>query len=125
MTTNASTTDKTSLAASVAPEDLKCGDFVAVLNEILECPSFFWCDPVPSAPDQLVRLRTWASDGGVPLKIKAICLPFVFLKSPDGFSQTVDVRRVELVRLDKRYAKTVRKANRKQRSKIKRKFRGR
>ena len=125
MTTNFSTTDKTSLAASVAPEDLRCGDFVAVLNEILECPSFFWCDLVGSAPDQLVRLRTCASEGGTPLKIKAICLPFVFLKSPDGFSQTVDVRQVELVRLNKRYAKIVWKEHRKQQSKIKRGIRGR
>ena len=33
MTNEISTPEKTSVAASVAPEDLRCGDFVAVLNE--------------------------------------------------------------------------------------------
>lgn len=35
MKTDLSTTKTTSIAALVAPEDLKCGDCVAVLNEIV------------------------------------------------------------------------------------------
>lgn len=125
MTTNVSSTFGTSLAASVAPEDLRCGDFVAVLNEILEYPSFLWCDAVLGAPEEPVRLRYCAADGGLPLKIKAICLPFVFVKSPYGISQTIDVRQVQLVRLRKRYAKTVWKDLRRHRSKARRQIRGR
>ena len=35
----------TSVARAVHPEDLKCGDYVAVLNDIEEFPSFLWgCD---------------------------------------------------------------------------------
>ncbi len=46
----------------------------------------------------------------VPLKIKAICLPFVFVKSPSGRFQTIDVRLAKLVRLERDYAQSVWKA---------------
>lgn len=124
MKSNASTTDSTSVAASVAPEDLRCGDFVSVLNELVDFPSFLWCDSLSRAPEELIRVRCCALDGGTPLKIKAICLPFVFVKSPRGLPQTIDVRQAQLVRLNKRYAKTVWQAFRK-RAKSKRRGRAR
>jgi hypothetical protein len=99
-----------SLAAVVAPEDLCCGDYVAVLNEVAELPSFFWCDTPTSERHEPVRMRCLPSKGGAPLKIKAICLPFVFVKSPSGKGETLDIRRTQLARLDKRYGKTVWKA---------------
>ncbi len=35
--------ESSSIAALVAPEDLRCGDFVAVLSEIVEeLPTFLW-----------------------------------------------------------------------------------
>jgi hypothetical protein len=105
-----STSTQTVIAASVAPEDLERGNFVAILNEVFEFPSFMWCDCVPAERDQLVRLRCLPMHAGVPLRIKSLCLPFVFVKSPFGHYQTVDVRKVQLVRLKDTYAKTVWKA---------------
>src|SRR5438105_4293111 len=71
---------KISLAASVAPEDLRCGDSVAILSLTREYPSFFWCsDAAMMANNEPVRVSYMWPDGGVPLKIKAICLPFVFV----------------------------------------------
>jgi hypothetical protein len=110
--------NNTSTAASVAPEDLRRGNFVAVLNEVVEFPSFFWCDSVPTDRGELVRARYLPAGGGMPLKVKAICLPFVFVKPPSGPSQTIDVRKVQLVRLEKCYAKTVWKKLRKQQSRV-------
>jgi len=107
MTNRISTHEETSLAATVAPEDLKCGQFVAVLNKVVEFPSYLWCDSVPTARDEPIRLRYFCSCGGIPLRIVAICLPFVFVKSPYGQSCTLDVREYQLVRLKKRYAKIV------------------
>jgi hypothetical protein len=101
------TTETTSIAASVAPEDLKCGDFVAVLNEVVELPSFLWLDSVPGTREQLVRVRCLPSGSNLPLKIKAICLPFVFVQSVHGHGECLDIRRMQLVRLDDCYAKTV------------------
>ncbi len=120
-----SPTDSTSIAASVAPEDLRCGDCVAVLNEVVEFPSFFWCDSVLSERDELVRVRCRPSGAGMPLKIKAICLPFLFVKLPLGQCEMIDIRQVQLVRLKDPYAKTVWKGIRKQQSRRSRKTKGR
>ena len=37
-------------------------------------------------------------DCGLPLKVKAICLPFVFVKKPCGKHRTLDFRQQRLVR---------------------------
>jgi len=121
MANKLSTTDSTFLAASVAPEDLTCGDFVAALSEVVEFPSFFWNDSVGAAPGELIRLRSAASDAGTPLRVKAICLPFVLVKWPCGRLRTIDVRQLQLVRLKKPYAKAVWRALRRQ---AKKKHRG-
>lgn len=102
----------TSLAVSVAPEDLRRGDFVGVLSEIVEVPSYLWCESALATPDQMIRYRRLADEGGVPRRVKAICLPFVFVKLPSGDYQTIDLRSTELVRLDRRYAKVVWKSQR-------------
>ena len=104
-----------SLAASVAPEDLQRGDYVAVASVIHEFPSFFWCcDAEGVSPDEVVRIQTLPPDAGSPLRIKAVCLPFVFVKSPHGEVQSMDVRQIRFVRLRRRYAKTAWKALRNQ-----------
>jgi hypothetical protein len=107
MKADVSTTDKTSVAATVAPEDVKCGDFVAVLTEIIELPSYYWFDTDPNKRDEVIRVRCIPTASGMPLKVKAICLPFVFVKSPARPYETLDVRRVQLVRLSEDYAKTI------------------
>ncbi|REJ95565.1 MAG: hypothetical protein DWQ34_05855 [Planctomycetota bacterium] len=107
MKTNLQTTAETSVAKTIAPEDLRPGIFVAVLNEVVEYPSLLWCDDVIGERDETVRVRLRASDGGAPLKVKAVCLPFVCVKTACGHVRTIDVRQVELVRLKRRYAKFV------------------
>ncbi len=96
-----------SIAALVAPEDLRRGDFVALLSEIIELPSFLWDESPASGRDELVRISRLPTEDRAPLKIKAICLPFVFVKLPDGKFQTIDVRLARLARLDRAYAKAV------------------
>jgi hypothetical protein len=103
-------TDHTALAASIAPEDVRCGSYVAVLNEIVELPPWLCCGP--AVADDPVRVRYRAMDAGVPLKVLAVCLPFVCAKSADGQLTTLDIRQVELVRLEEHYARTVWKAQR-------------
>ena len=106
MSSNTSTADRTALASILAPEDLRCGDYVAVLDEIVEVPAWLWCD-APADGDSPHRVRWRASEGGVPLKVKAICLPFVLVKSAHKQARTLDVRQYQLVRLDRHYARTV------------------
>ena len=108
MNSTISRNQRTSVARTVYPEDLKCGDYVAVLNVIEEFPSFLWsCDSAATEIDQLVRLRFRSTGEGLPLRIEAVCLPFVLVISPRSRSQTLDVRQVELVCVTKRYAKVV------------------
>ena len=59
-----------------------------------------------------VRVRHLPTENRAPLKVKAICLPFVFVKQPNGQHQTIDVRLASLVRLERGYAKTVWKSMR-------------
>lgn len=96
------------VARSLAAEDLRRGDFVGILHETMEVPSFHWtCDGQLLPPDELVRIVYRPTEGGTPLKVKAICLPFVFVKNPNGQHQTLDVRRHNLVRLSQSYARVV------------------
>jgi hypothetical protein len=103
------------VAASVAPEDLRCGNFVAVLSVIREVPSFFWCgDSGTSSREEPVRIQLMQDDG-TPLKVKAVCLPFVLAKDAHGKHRTLDARSCRLARLSTDYAKKVWKAARKTR----------
>ena len=105
-----------SLAATTAPEDLRPGEYIAVLNETWEYPSFLWSgDSGLSAPDEPIRIRWRPRPAGVPLKVQAVCLPFVFLEDPQGQFRTADIRQTEFVRLHRDYARLVWKSLRRQR----------
>ena len=95
----------------LAPEDLRPGQDVAILSETHECPTWLWCgvDMPGLRPDEFVRLQSLGRGCGRPLRVKAVCLPFVLVTRSDGKSRTLDVRRVQLVKLDRAYAKLVRK----------------
>jgi hypothetical protein len=115
--TEASADRSPTLASTVAPEDLKCGDYVAALNVVHEFPSFFWCcDAAGVSPHEPVRMLFRVPDAGTPLRIKAICLPFVFVKPPRLPAVTLDVRQVQLVRLNRGYAHVVWNELRKQKT---------
>jgi hypothetical protein len=100
--------NEATLAKPVAADDLCRGDFVAVLNEIHEYPSFLWsCDTNVIEPVDPVRIRWQSFEPGVPLRLIDLCLPFVFVRKPNGKHCTLDMRRCDLVRLDRGYAKRV------------------
>lgn len=108
-----------SLAALVAPEDLRHGDFVTILNVTRHLPSFLWCCAENSLdPHEPVRLQCPSPEGGIPFKVKAICLPFVFLHSPTGEGRRMDIRQIQLVRLDVHYAEYVWRQMKKQSGKV-------
>ncbi len=96
----------TSLAASLAPEDVKLGDFIATLTRTYEVPSYLWNDAYNT---EIVRLQITAHDAGRPAKVKAICLPFIYVSTGKKKRQIIDVRTTGIVRVDKRYARRVRR----------------
>jgi hypothetical protein len=108
MKTKATTQLETTVAATLPAEDVACGDFVALLNSVCELPSYLWnsCDALLPA-DELVRLKFIPSDAGIPLKVFAICLPFIYAETAEGITETIDVRQSQIVRLDRPSAKKV------------------
>ena len=96
------------LAKTLAPEDVRPGDYVAVLSEEYEYAAFAWsCDSSLSTGDSILRVRFRPRDTTGPLRVIDACLPFVFVKEPKGAGLTLDLRAVRLARLDRAYAKRV------------------
>lgn len=97
-----------SVAATVSGEDLHRGDYVALLNETFEFPSYLWdASGVPLPAHEPVRLQFVPNDAGEPLKVIAVCLPFVYARTSTGKVEVVDTRRAQLVRLDRSCARAV------------------
>ncbi len=106
------------MAKVLAPEDVRAGDYVAVLQIIYELPSFLWCgDSSTVRIDEPVRIPLMPKQGGVPLQVRSVCLPFILVKTPTGALRNLDVRRHRLARLDHAYARIVWKASKKSRAK--------
>ena len=102
------------MAKSVGLEDLRVGDYVTFLQVSYQYPSFLWCD-LSQPQDEPVQITYLPIRAGIPLKIKAICLPFLVVTGPDKKSDTIDVRQCRLARLDDEYARVAWKALKKKR----------
>jgi hypothetical protein len=108
MKTNCASQLEPSAAATVAGEDLACGDYVSLLNQAVDLPSYLWDSCGTSlSPHEMVRLRFIPDEAGQPLKVIAICLPFVYAETPKGVVTIIDTRQTQLVRLNRRCAKVV------------------
>lgn len=98
--------DAITVARSLAPEEVAVGDFVAILRVTYEVPSFVWddCDTFTDR-SELVRLAMIPEEDSKPLKVRAVCLPFVLVESSVGDRRGLDIRRYQLARLDPAYAR--------------------
>lgn len=101
MKTTTETKNQMSVAARIAGEDIVAGDYVTILSEVIEFPSFLWnCSNVSLPPDEPVRIRYLPQMAGVPHEVVTVCLPFVYAKFPSGHLLAFDVRQHDLVRLN-------------------------
>jgi len=92
-------------AKVLAPEDVRAGDYVALLHEVHEILSFWWCGGIGTIrPDDPVRIPFIPKNGGVPFRVRSVCLPFILVKAPSGQLRSLDVRRYRLARLDRTHA---------------------
>ncbi len=99
---------KTTVAATVAGEDLARGDFIAALNEIVETPPFWWdCSDGSVSPEEPVRTRYTAGNAGEPCKVIGVCLPFVYALTHRKQVVVIDTRRQQIVRLDRDCARAI------------------
>ncbi len=107
-----------SLAKVIAPEDLNEGDLIAVLNVVDEIVPMLlmreaWQDSKAMEP---LRVMYLPCGDPAPMKVEAVCLPFVLVKQADGVVRTIDVRRYRLARLPVDYGKRVWKLLKEKRS---------
>lgn len=117
MKTNTTINSECTLARPLGAEDIRPGQYVSVLDEFQEWPSFLWSPFGTENPPQesLVRVRIKSAQSGTPLKVRAICLPFVHVQTPDRQSEVLDLRKVQLVLLTEDYAKSVLKGTKRSR----------
>jgi hypothetical protein len=99
------------LAKALAPEEIRAGDFVIVLHEIVEWPSWIWCDDATlGSREEVVRVCVTPRDAAAPLEVCSVCLPFVLVREPCRRERIVDIRRHRLARLDSAFARIARRA---------------
>ena len=104
----------TTVAARIAGEDIAKGDYITVLSEIIEVPSFLWsCSGLSHPIDEPVRTRYLPRAIGEPHRVVAVCLPFVYAKRPKGNLIAFDTRQQQLVRLDRSNGRSLWKQMRK------------
>lgn len=96
----------TTLARRLAPEEISKGMFVAVLSITHEFIPFF-CESISvferGEPYRMAFLPD--EDDARPLKVVAVCLPFVFVKDAQRHHRTLDVRRYRLAQIDRRFGR--------------------
>lgn len=115
MKTRMTLSNETVLARPLAPEEIRRGQYVTLLDEIVELPSFLWTLPGDDLkPNELVRMKIKSGEGGIPLRVKSICLPFISVQTPQQETRVLDLRKVQLVRLSPEFGKSVSKALAKQ-----------
>ena len=96
------------VAATVAGEDIRVGDFVTVLTETFELPSYLWDSfDSPQVPESPVRVKLAPCNAGTPSQVFAVCLPFVYTKSTADKTEVLDTRYKHLVKLDDNVAQQV------------------
>ena len=98
------------LAKALAPEEIRPGDYVSPLQLVTEVPSFWFCDAWDLAREEPVRIRYITHCDGAPLRVKSVCLPFVLVKQPSGQTVSLDVRKCQFARLDRRHGRRAWKA---------------
>lgn len=100
------------LARAVAAEDLRAGDFIYVLGELLEMvpcmlDSERWQHP------ETVKLMVLPYSGKEPMKVVEVCLPVLLVKDKSGQCETLDARLFHFARLPDRFGRKVFKRLRK------------
>lgn len=94
MKTKPITTEReATLAKPLAPEDVRPGDYVAVLDEEHQYPVVVcYYEPPMGREAEVIRVRVRPNETSGPLRVLDAWLAFVFVKPPEGEGRTLDVR---------------------------------
>jgi hypothetical protein len=92
------------LARRLAPEDINAGDFIAITAVVHEV---YLCSRLDReyGPYEPLRLTCTECSDGSPLRVVAVCLPFVLIADGSGQRRALDARRHQFVRLSEDFAR--------------------
>jgi hypothetical protein len=77
------------------------------------------CEEAHWRSSEPIRVRWLPGDPFPPMRVKAVCLPHVFVRLPGGRTRTLDVRECEFATVSESYANCVFEAARRTRKKRK------
>lgn len=95
---------KFSISRAIAPEDIRPGMYVVVLCVIHEYMLVDGWDPTVSSRPRTLRVNCLCGADGDPLRVVAVCLPFVQVECPEGRLRALDVRQQKLAAVSESYA---------------------
>lgn len=85
------------------PEDVRAGDFVMVMRESFD---LVWPGCFPGEGSLRVeRVSLVPNETGMPVRVEAVCVPFVLVRDARGRRSMIDTRRVELARVSGRFGR--------------------
>lgn len=104
--TDAQLTSEFTVAKPLHPEDIVVGDDVAILFTSSQFPTYNWYgfDTSILPIDQPITITYLPYGDQEALVVEQICLPFVLCKTFENRHRYLDVRQVQLARLDKAFA---------------------
>ena len=88
----------------IGPEDVRIGDYLTVTHTTYE----FIADPCAGITQDEVkpaRVTVIPWDAGRPVKVVAVCLPFVLVVDASRNTDTLDLRRHRIAKLGKDYGR--------------------
>lgn len=88
-----------------SPEDIQIGDHVVKTHKRYQLVP---CNVERSVTGEAVEpiiLYGWPFDAGEPMKVLAVCLPFVMVKTTYDTREAIDTRQDVLMKVSKTYAK--------------------
>lgn len=92
------------VAKPLAPEDIAPGQFVAILHEVVNTPRWAFDEGVWTLRPSPGSHAQAPEEFDVPMRVLAVCLPFVLVSCAPGGLRQVDVRRARLALLSAEYA---------------------
>lgn len=104
--TDAQSPAELTVAKPLHPEDIGAGDDVAVLFTSSQYPTFNWYgfDTSILPIEQPIAITYLPYGDQEALVVEQICLPFVLCKTFDNRHRYLDIRQVQLARLNKSFA---------------------
>lgn len=99
----------------LAPEDVRPGDYVSILNVMGEYLPCFSLDEVAWRSVEPVRVL-WMAPSVEPMKVVEVCLPFVLVRLINGEHRTLDTRRYRFARVSREFGRKAFKRGKPERS---------